>query len=383
MRPMIKAWRSLSFVRSPWVVTVSMVVLLLVLLAVEGLTGVLGVEGVMVALPALAAIFLRPRLVLLVGVVAVLCVVVAQTWQQGLWSGDAVADQLGAVVISAVAVAASSVRERHERNLAQARWVAASAQQVLVRPLPSRLGPLAIASMYLAADEEASIGGDLYAAALVGGVPRIMVGDAQGKGLGATELASYLGNAFRRAARHRIPLNALPAFLDRRLCEELSDTTETETGVTDHTPAAQHLLEWFATAIVVDVCDGRLHIANCGHPSPLLITRDTVRELAATVPAPPVGLGNLAPAPLHVDRFDFAHGDTLLLYTDGVIEARDRSGTFYPLVDRLKEWAASSPRPDLLTAIHADLSRHVGGRLADDVVLVTIRHDGCALYGVG
>jgi hypothetical protein len=372
MRPAIGDWRSRALLRRPWVITALLIVFQAALLVMDGLGDLIVVEGLMIGAPALAAIFLRPKRVLVVAVVAVVSVLLAQQWNGDWGSADAAADISGAGLIGAAAVLGSAVRVRRDDRLAQARWVAGAAQRVLLRPLPPRLGRLAISSLYLAADEEASVGGDLYAAALVDDVPRVMVGDTQGKGMAATELVNYLFCSFRRAARERVPLEALPAFLDGCLHEELADAAEWEARTSRDTPAAQRLLEGFATAVVVDIADDRIHVANCGHPSPLLLNEGKVRELGPRAAAPPLGLGGFGGEPPHVDRFDFAPGDTLLLYTDGVTEARDRSGDFYPFSDRLADWAARTPR-DLLAAIRTDLRHHAGARLTDDVVIVAIR----------
>ena len=85
------------------------------------------------------------------------------------------------------------LRQRRERQLAQVRKVAAVTQRALLRPLPPRLGRVTISSMYLAADEEAAIGGDLYAAAVTErDATRVLIGDVQGKGLAAVEVAGLL-----------------------------------------------------------------------------------------------------------------------------------------------------------------------------------------------
>lgn len=363
----------LAFFRRSSVMTAFMIVVLVVLLLVHRSMEAFDVEDVMAAVPPLAAIFLRPKLVLPVGATAVGCVLITQTWHGDVWREGAVGDVIGVVAISAVAVAASRLRDRRERNLAQARWVAAAAQHLLVQPLPARLGRLAISSFYLAAEEEASIGGDLYAAALAGGEPRILVADAQGKGLAATQLASYLLASFRRAARQNISLHALGSHLDRDLGEELAATAEWETEAAKGS-LTRTLQEGFITAVVVEFASNRIRLANNGHPPPLLLSREgTVQELSVLLPTPPLGLGDLAPQTAHVDEYDFVEGDTLLLYTDGVTEARNRAGEFYALHDRLAAWT-SLPLDDLLAALEADLRDHVGARLADDVVVVAIRH---------
>ncbi|MFE7404408.1 SpoIIE family protein phosphatase, partial [Streptomyces sp. NPDC057557] len=63
--------------------------------------------------------------------------------------------------------------------------------------------------------------------------------------------------------------------------------------------------------------------------------------------------------------------DMLVLYTDGVIEARSPSGAFYPLAERVASFPATNP-DTLLHHIHRDLLDHVGGHLADGAALLVI-----------
>jgi serine phosphatase RsbU (regulator of sigma subunit) len=234
--------------------------------------------------------------------------------------------------------------------------------------------------MYLAAEEESAIGGDLYAAAARGrSGARVLVGDVQGKGLAAVEVAGLLLGAFRRAARADIPLDAVPGYLDDDLREDLADLADLadEDGVARDRgqSAGTNFLEGFVTAVVIDVADengGGLSIANCGHPPPLLIHDGTVEQLFPGVPGLPLGLGDLTRQTQHIDTYDMAVGDVLLLYTDGVTEARDAEGTFYPLDDRLARWTADSPDA-LLEAIRDDLLHYVDARLADDIAMVAVQ----------
>ncbi|MFI0900929.1 PP2C family protein-serine/threonine phosphatase [Streptomyces sp. NPDC020983] len=365
-------------------------VLLALLLAVDIAGGTrIRIGGLMVGVPALSAVFLGPWAVLALVAATFPCLAVA-AWDNG---------QLDAVnfpvvmatttLIGGASVLAAVVRQRRERELAQVRWVAAVTQRALLRPLPTRLGPLAIASTYLAADAEAAIGGDLYAAAdLGGGRIRVMVGDVQGKGMAAVEVTGMLLAAFRHAARHRTPLRALPAVLDESLRDDLTDLTASaglpleppppppsaHDPESAGAPAASGFPERFVTAVMVDVAPGggRISIANCGHPPPVLLHHGEVLPLDCAHPVVPLGLGDLAPETQPPDTYDFALGDVLLLYTDGVIEARDRDGAFYPLADRLADWCDLAPA-DLLPALTADLARHVGSRLGDDVAVVALQ----------
>lgn len=417
-------------------------VLVAVLLAVDLVGGSeLRIGGLMVAVPALAAVFLDPFAVLVVALVTLACILVTGNDNNQLWSANFVVILATVVLISAGAVAAAGARQRRERQLAKVRRVAAVIQRVLLRPLPERLGPLAIASMYLAAEEEAAIGGDLYAAArLPGGDTRLIIGDVQGKGLGAVEVAGLLISAFRRAGRRGVPLPELPGWLDTGLREDLAELVAArdpdaacapDAGCTPEAapeaardaapeaardpasgggaaagptrpagagqPAGAHLrtaaddgsagprrgpsaLEGFVTAAVVDVQDGgrTLRVANCGHPPPLLIRRRAVRALDATAPGLPLGLGDLGPRSAgQVDSFALDPGDIVLLYTDGVIETRDAAGVFYPLADRLPELSArAGTLDDLLLAVRDDLQRHAAGRLGDDIAMVAFRRVG-------
>ena len=67
--------------------------------------------------------------------------------------------------------------------------------------------------------------------------------------------------------------------------------------------------------------------------------------------------------------FPLGVGDVLLLYTDGVTEARDRGGAFYPLVERLDHWPHGGAEA-LLTRLCDDLLGYAGGRLPDDAAMV-------------
>ncbi|MEE4542426.1 PP2C family protein-serine/threonine phosphatase [Streptomyces sp. V4-01] len=345
----------------------------------------LRIGGLMVAVPALAAAFLWPRAVMVLVLFTLACIVLAAQNNDQIGTESFYVVLATVVLIGAGAVAAARIRQRRERQLAQVRWVAAVIQQVVLRPLPARLGPLSLASMYLAAQEEAAIGGDLYGvAALDDGAARLIVGDVQGKGLGAVEVAGLLLGAFRRASRRRVPLGELPRCLDADLRSDLSDlagaaspapgreaTAGSAVAAPDRGPTA---LEGFVTAVMVEVPAGGspLRLVNCGHPPPLLLRRGSVLALGPATPGLPLGLGDLGPDPEATSSHDLEVGDIVLLYTDGVIETRDASGAFYPLALRLPELAADSLE-DLLFAVRADLERHAATRLGDDVAMVAFQ----------
>jgi serine phosphatase RsbU (regulator of sigma subunit) len=119
--------------------------------------------------------------------------------------------------------------------------------------------------------------------------------------------------------------------------------------------------------------DGTVRIVNRGHPPPLLLYADgTLDALAAREAALPLGMGELGVWPDRAEEAAFPGGATLLLYTDGVTEARDARGVFYDPEARLAGRAFRHPA-DLLDALAEDVRRHSGGGMADDMALLAVR----------
>ncbi|WP_433430252.1 PP2C family protein-serine/threonine phosphatase [Nonomuraea sp. CA-141351] len=318
----------------------------------------------LVAAPAVTASFAGPWLTAVIGALAISGEVLIDVHDHLLNYQDVQAGLGGFALVSLFVVLFALVRDRQRRELTQVRSVATAVQTALLRPVPERLGPLHLASAYLAAEAEAQIGGDIYAAVRTQHGTRLLIGDARGKGLPAISEAAALLGAFRECARRRPELPDLVADL-----EESFDLTQSQSETAEAAYA-----ESFVTAAIVDIPDERpvLTMVSCGHPPPLLLHAGRVISLDSSQPAPPLGLGGLC-APQHtLTSFPFEQDDVLLLYTDGVIEARDAAGTFFPLTQRAARWAGERPE-GILKGICADLLAHVGGRLGDDAALIAIR----------
>ncbi|AYG80444.1 Phosphoserine phosphatase RsbU [Streptomyces hundungensis] len=258
--------------------------------------------------------------------------------------------------VTAVGVAGSVMRQRREAELAGMRSIAEVAQRVLLRPVPRSAGHLRAAVSYTSAVAEARIGGDLYEVVSSPEGVRVIIGDVQGKGLESVETAAVVLGAFREAAHDEPDLKGVGARIERAAGRALEG-------------------EKFVTAIIaeLDPANGAVFL-NYGHPPPLLVRADG----SVSFPEPdqyalPLGLGlgsGEGPRPF---RVAFAPGDQLLLYTDGVTEARDRTGAFYPLGARtvfLKD-----PDPEAaLEALRRDLILHTEGPLHDDAAMLLLRH---------
>ncbi|WP_149823052.1 PP2C family protein-serine/threonine phosphatase [Streptomyces tailanensis] len=303
--------------------------------------------------PALAATTSGPRGVLCVGLLA-------GTLAAMLGIRDGAPDRdLASVLAALVAVTlasalASALRGRRERVLAAVRSVAETAQHALLKPVPAAVGPFQVAVRYSAAAAEARIGGDLYALVPTPYGVRLIVGDVRGKGLPAVGTAALVLGVFREAAYEEPDLLAVVARIERSLARNL--------GSDD-----------FVTAVVAGYPrSGCLEVVNCGHAPPLLVSGSGVVPVEPTRPAPPLGLRTLTDERPSLQVLPFADGDQLLLYTDGVTEARDHSREFYPLAERLGRHLSDEPARTL-TGLHDELLAHVGGRLEDDAALLLLR----------
>ncbi|MCQ9136519.1 PP2C family protein-serine/threonine phosphatase, partial [Streptomyces hilarionis] len=127
------------------------------------------------------------------------------------------ADFVLVLVGGVLSVLASSVRVRGERRMLHIMRIAETTRRTVLRPLPPRWGGLDHAAVYLAADADARMGGDFYDIQPGPHGTRVLVGDVQGKGLGAVEAAAALLGTFREAAYHERDLATVAARLETRM----------------------------------------------------------------------------------------------------------------------------------------------------------------------
>ncbi|MGW4453737.1 PP2C family protein-serine/threonine phosphatase [Streptomyces sp. DSM 118148] len=202
------------------------------------------------------------------------------------------------------------------------------------------------------------IAGDAFDHSVIKNQLHTAILDAMGHDLTAGLTASVAMAAARNARRGGASLVDVVSSVDQALAQWLPD--HFCTGVLSQFDAETGLLRW----------------VNCGHPPPLLIRAGKVSAGALdSPPQPPLGLaGPLAPAARQVQETELEPDDCVLLYSDGVVEARDASGGEFGL-DRFTDFiirsnaAGERPAEVLRLLIHAILD-YQGNQLRDDATIL-------------
>ncbi|MFI7414508.1 PP2C family protein-serine/threonine phosphatase [Streptomyces sp. NPDC049627] len=292
-------------------------------------------------------------------------------------------DSLGArLVTGAVFFAVGTglilhVRQALLRELRQVRKVAGAAQSALLRPLPARIDGLNVAAAQLSADRSACVGGDLYEVIATEHGVRAVIGDVRGHGIAAIGTVAAVLGSFREAVHDEPDLDRVLRRLDRALARHLRERAREEhpaSGLEPDSPVAEE----FVTVLLLEIDpDGEITALNCGHPWPYLLSGTVVAPLARADPLPPLGP---FPLPTELDPLpcgSLLPGDSLVLYTDGVEDARDARGRFFPLQAALIGAVRNEPiTPQaILRTLFTALMRHTRGKQADDIALLVLRND--------
>jgi phosphoserine phosphatase RsbU/P len=203
------------------------------------------------------------------------------------------------------------------------------------------------------------VGGDAFDYAVNGHTLHAAIFDTVGHGIDACALTSLTINAYRNARRCGLDLVDTYRSVDKWVAARFPTS--------------------FVTAVLVelDTRHGRYRRICAGHPGELLM-RDgkAVRRLPAPT-AMPLGLADLAGALPRVDEETLQPGDQLLLYTDGVVEARTADGEFFGL-DRLADFLTRAlsghlSAPETLRRLIRAVLEHQNEQLEDDASAVLVQ----------
>ncbi|WP_043265022.1 PP2C family protein-serine/threonine phosphatase [Streptomyces sp. CT34] len=316
------------------------------------------------AAPLVAAPLYTLRATAVTVVAAVLSEVWVMTYHGEKDYYESVTEAVTVVVVALLALGINRVVRMSDARLASVRDVSEAAQRAVLPAPPEQLAGLSVAARYVGARADARIGGDLYAVQDTPYGARMIVADVRGKGLEAVEVAAVVIGAFREAAEQEATLEAVAGRLERALKRE---------GGRREGPDRH---EGFTTAVLAEVPAvdrSVVRVLNRGHPAPLLLSPDGgLRELMPSSPALPLGLSDVAAWPDRSDETFLPAGALLLLFTDGVTEARDLLGRFYDPGDRLRGRHFTGP-DDLLELLLDDVARHAGGEPADDMALLAVQ----------
>jgi sigma-B regulation protein RsbU (phosphoserine phosphatase) len=262
-------------------------------------------------------------------------------------------DQVAVAVETARLYQASLQQQRLDMDLSVAREI----QQSF---LPARFPPVH-GYMFAAHNEPAlRIGGDFYDVFALGdGRLGMALGDVCGKGISAAlYMARLLSELRADAIEHATPARVLET-LNRRLCER--------------SPQGMFVTLYYA---VLDPVNHRLQYALAGHHEPLLLQRDGT----------PVFLPHTGGIPLALDRrrpFEerdvrLEPGQTVLAYTDGVVESTDREGRLFGRQEMLRHLCSDPARTEnphtVVRTVLDGARRHAGMTpIRDDITLLAMK----------
>jgi serine phosphatase RsbU (regulator of sigma subunit) len=302
--------------------------------------------GVFAGGPLIASLLTTTRRTVYLAIAAVACGILSGAWLGNAGTFDWAVRVGLCAVLGVVAIQAAALRERRESSLKRMTVIAETAQQAVLRAMPTAIGSIGLATRYVSASREALVGGDLYEVAATPYGVRVIVGDVRGKGLEAVQTAAAVLGAFRAAAFTEPDPAALARTIDETLARMLGD-------------------EEFVTAIVGEFQGSRVTLANCGHHPPVLVVDAQATTVDTGEPTLPLGMGSQPELTEHL----WPVGARMLFYTDGLVEARDSRGEFFPLDDFAAELGESSLE-EALDRLVSHLLDHGGQRMADDLALV-------------
>ncbi|MGW6540258.1 PP2C family protein-serine/threonine phosphatase [Streptomyces sp. NPDC055051] len=244
-------------------------------------------------------------------------------------------------------VLAQTMRTRSMRLQAELLWAF----------LPPRTIGTATVTSSAVLEPAYEVGGDAYDHSLAGDLLHLSLLDAMGHDLASGGCSAAALAACRSTRRAGGGLDDIAVEIDRTL--------------------ERWIPERLLTCVIgdLDTTTGRLRWINCGHPAPLLIRdRRIVTGALDRAPHPPLGLTGYGIAAPPVHSFQLQPGDRLLLFTDGVIDARSATGELFG-EERLADIVVRAlteglPAPEALRRLLQHILVHQDRRLSDDATIL-------------
>lgn len=230
--------------------------------------------------------------------------------------------------------------------------LAAEIQWSLLPPLTFENADVSIAA---ALEPAYDVAGDSVDYAVDAGIARFAVFDGMGHELPSAQLVSLVVAAYRNARRTGQGLTSTLRHVDEAVTASYQDV--------------------FTTAVLaeLDTTTGLLTWVSAGHPPPLLLRDGQHVKTLELQPQLPLGLG-LPDGDVHVGSEHLQPGDHVLVYTDGVVEARSPGGEPFGeqrLTDLIRvHLAANLSAAETMRRTVAALLEHQGSDLADDATLL-------------
>jgi sigma-B regulation protein RsbU (phosphoserine phosphatase) len=332
---------------------VVLVVLVVLDLAVPADTAVL--TSLFGIAPLIACAVVPARGTAMIAVAATVAAVASGWWDDNIGTAQQNVRLVNAFLVAVAAVAIAVVRDHREQRFAQVSAIAEAAQRAILPVLPVEPHQVAVGTRYQSAARGAMVGGDLYDCYHTEVHTRFLIGDVRGKGIQGVEQAARVIRAFRQAAALRETLV--------EVAQEMTDYL---------TPFFSE--EEFATALLIEVADeSELVIVSAGHPPPSVVRRDGDGGVLELPPGLPLGIG-VGVAGYEGVALRWQRGDRVLMYTDGLSEAKNAAGEFLALEQlepRLRQGSVDSALDAVLAAVAAHVPR---GRLEDDLAMVLLEN---------
>ena len=213
------------------------------------------------------------------------------------------------------------------------------------------------------------VGGDAFDYAANGDILHVALFDTVGHGIESSALTTLTLNTYRNARRSGLSLVDTYRSIDKWVRAQYNGA--------------------FVTAVMseLDTGSGRYRRISAGHPSELLLRGGATLPQLPTPTALPLGLSHMIRRPPRVTEQQLVPGDTLVLYTDGITEARDAEGRLFGL-DRLaafmvEETSHGAPQAETMRRLIHTIVAYQNGDLRDDATaaLIQWRPGGSVRHG--